>query len=168
MRSYRVADLPVTLAAVPLSVPSVIPTCQDIGDLLPAITKPQTRFHRSKQRLVREEHSEKRRRAERGQILSARTQCRRSGPGYKLSRRWRVETIVETTSARGVPSLFLPPSPGQDGEQSMELSSSLLRCAWHLHRARSYCPLGLFSPAHNRYDPGRTRNLSQRAARQKL
>jgi hypothetical protein len=146
MRSYRVADLPVALAAVPLSVPSVIPTCQDIGDLLPAITKPQTRFHRSKQRLVREEHSEKRRRAERGQILSARTQCRRSGPGYRLSRRWRVETIVETTSARGVPSLFLSPSPGQDGEQPMELSSSLLRCAWHLHRARSYCPPGSLQP----------------------
>jgi hypothetical protein len=57
MRSYRVVDLPV---AAPLIVPSVIPTRHGIGDLFPATTKPRTRFQRSKQRLVREEPSEKR------------------------------------------------------------------------------------------------------------
>jgi len=57
MRSYRIVDLPVALAVAPLIDPSVIPTCQGIGDL-PAITKPPTRLQRSTQRLVREEASE--------------------------------------------------------------------------------------------------------------
>jgi hypothetical protein len=53
----RVADLPVALAAAPLIVLLIIPICQGIGDLLPAIIRFQTRFHLSKQRLGREESS---------------------------------------------------------------------------------------------------------------
>jgi hypothetical protein len=43
-----------------LIVPSVIPACQGIDDLLPAITNLLTRFQRSKRRLVWEEPSESR------------------------------------------------------------------------------------------------------------
>ena len=78
-RPYRVADLPVTLTAVPLIIPLAITTCQGIGDILPAITKPHTRFQRSKQRLIWKEPSGKReRRDEAGQFLSMQTPSCRS------------------------------------------------------------------------------------------
>lgn len=55
-----VAVWPTPIAAALLIAPSIIPTYQGICDILLAITKHQTRFQRSKQRLGREEPSEKR------------------------------------------------------------------------------------------------------------
>ena len=94
-RRHRVADLPAALAAVPPAVPSMVPACQPSA-VSPCRHKLQTRFPRSKQRLLPEEPW-RRDEMKRGGPISPRSDatCRRSGQRISAATEGRRRTLAQ-------------------------------------------------------------------------